>query len=376
MTAQIRRHAAAALGVISLAAVAVPAAQASASTPTNAVKTRAAVPWSSVGNGWLAANSLKNGTNALVLVSPGGQAYTITSLAMTEDVTAVSHDGRHVIVVGRSTKPRVIDMTTGRTSATLPSGRSYTFTRPAGTAIMGFDNQGNYTRYTTTGVVKNTSRLPGLTGLSMNPSGKTVAAVLATKAGQNRIAIRNYSNLSAVRTLPLPAGYSSCWTNGWASPTTLTTTCTNGKMVQVFSQNMNGAAPVPMTSGSEPGTPAADAAGWTDAVATPVGRIAIASRKTIPDFPTAVWKFNGTKANTRIPMPTFNANGGDFANSKTVVDVYGSKVLIASTMLGYTSTNQSIGQYDLVTKKLNYLIGHNSQFGGAPGGFAMIDPRN
>lgn len=343
---------------------------------TGAVKGRAQIPWASVGDGWLAASSVKNGANTLVLVAPSGQTYSIMTLRPHESVTAVAHNGRHVVVTGGPGAPaRVIDVAAGKASASLPGGRSYTFTRPAGTNVMTIDSAGRYYRYDTAGHLKNTSHLPGLTSVAMSPAGKMVAAnVRDSKSGRKKVMIRSYTSFGPQRILAMPKGFLNCEAKGWANASTLTVRCTDAQDVaQMFSQKATGGTPTPLTKGLAPGD---SPSGWYDAVSTSIGRVGIPASAAAPDLPTNVFVFKGTTATTRIAMPKFNPTGGDFADSKSIVGLYGNKALLATPELGYESTKRSVGQYDLVTKKLNYLIGNNSQFGGLVTGYTMIDPRN
>lgn len=337
--------------------------------------TRAQVPWSTVGNGWFAADSVKGGVNTLVLVAPSGQAYSIASLAQGEGVVSIAHDGRHVItarMVSGTFQHRVWDTAAGRVSANLPGDYvQYLFTRPSGSAIMGHNaEKGTYARFSTNGAA--TSKKSGvgaLTDITANPDGLTAATTTSTR----RVQLRTHSTFAVQRTYTLPAGYSGCTATGWADSSTLTMACTKGTLTQLFSQKINGGTPVAMTSGTADDP---DADGWKDAVATSIGRVAIPTVNAAPDFVTSVYRFNATTPAQKIAMPAFNPDAGDFSNKFTVDRIVGNKVLLVTPQLGYDSPMQSIGQYDLATKKVNYLIGHRSQFGGTPGSYAMIDPRS
>lgn len=341
---------------------------------TTGVKTRATVPWSSVGNGWLAANSVKNGVNTLLLVAPSGQAYTIAALAKGETVAAVAHDGRHVLTqrwINNTLTHRIWDTTTGRVSASLPTMYgSYAFTRPTGSAIMGQDYaHGTYARFSTSGSLQyKTNTGTQVQEILPNPNGLTDA----TWTVDGRVELRTHSTFALKRTFARPTTYQYCYPTGWANESTLTIRCSKSGSAQVFAQNINGGAPVAMTSGTN-GLPEAD--GWYDAVATSIGRVGIPSRVSAPDFPREVYRFAGTKPVQRIPMPFFNPNAGQHTNDVTIDRIVGNKVVLTSSPLGEDDAMRTVGQYDLVTKKVNYLVGHNSQFGGTVGGYAMIDLR-
>lgn len=163
--------------VVGLGAATVQAAGAAAPAPTSAawvhtskttaattVLPRTAIPWKSVGTGWLAADVVRGGAPKLVLVSPAGQPYEIGSLRTNETVTAIAHDGRHVVTVTYTDglpDPRVWDLRSGKASALPRNMDRLTFTRPDGTAVMGFNEVGSYARYSMDGKQQKVVANPG-----------------------------------------------------------------------------------------------------------------------------------------------------------------------------------------------------------------------
>lgn len=334
------------------------------------VGTRTQVPWSSVGNGWVVANSIKAGVNTLILVAPSGQSYVIATLAKDESVVGISHDGRSALTSVGTQGSKIWNLTTGKATASLPRG-DYVFTRPNGSAVMGVVGDGDYARYSLTGQRRAYVKGVHVTNIKASPSGTIDAAEHG-----GSIQVRTHGTFALQRTLAAPSGYENCRLIAWANPTTITEACfsTSGETQQVFAQPTNGGKPTVMTSGTAPGMN--DALGWQDAVDTSAGRIGVPAIKEAPDFVTEVWKMSGTKPSSKISLPDFNPHGGEYAHFGAIQEIVGTKVFRASAPLGEDSPLKTVAQYDVVTKKTNYLVGKDSQFGGTYISYAVIDPRD
>lgn len=370
---------------VGVAATSAASANADVST-TSSVKTRAQVPWASVGTGWVAADVVRGGVNHLVLASPGGQAYEIATLAKNEVVVAISHDGKHVATQRPSSSdglphPRVWDMRTGKASNLPINLSNLTFTRPNGTAVMGFNDVNSYGRYSTSGtqqrlVTADRSGVGDYPVITPNPNGLT-DAVTSTRAGRSSVSLYNHAGFTKARTYTTPAGAKDCSAVGWKNTTTLIESCSvddrNGRTtLQVFAQNINGGAPKALTSGNYTSRDSYYR-GFNDVVETSIGALAMA----VPDgdgYGGTVVRLHGTKATTKVGPSSVNSNGGAYAGGEAV-KIVGDKIVYASSPLGGRSTKRMVAEYDVRTKKLTYLLGNNSKYTGEVNGYAVIDPR-
>ena len=83
--------------------------------PALAPKPRTAVPWKSVGAGWVSFTATKGSTTTLYLASPQGQAYVIATVPRYSSVRDVRPDGRAVVLSrGGDDIVQVVDLVTGR----------------------------------------------------------------------------------------------------------------------------------------------------------------------------------------------------------------------------------------------------------------------
>ncbi|KLO63690.1 hypothetical protein AA983_02685 [Dermacoccus sp. PE3] len=370
---------------VGVAATSAASANADVST-TSSVKTRAQVPWASVGTGWVAADVVRGGVNHLVLASPGGQAYEIATLAKNEVVVAISHDGKHVATQRPNSSdglphPRVWDMRTGKASNLPINLSNLTFTRPNGTAVMGFNEVNSYGRYSTSGtqqrvVTAGRSGVGDYPVITPNPNGLT-DAVTSTRAGRSSVSLYNHAGFTKARTFSQPTGSQGCTATGWKNTTTLIETCDirgkNGVAApQVFAQNIAGGAPKALTSGTYPGGDAYS--GFSDAADTSIGTLAMTASPYGGDFGGTVFRLSGTKATTKVGPSSVNPNGGAYAGGYAT-KIVGDKILYASSPMGGRSTKRMVAEYDVRTKKLTYLVGNNSKYTGEVNGYAVIDPR-
>lgn len=363
------------------------AAATTAATAPNATKTRAQVPWASVGTGWVAADVLRGRTNHLVLASPSGQTYEIATLGLNEHVTAISHDGKHVATNEWYSKdglphPRIRDMRTGKASNLPINLANLVFTRPNGSAVMGFNDVNSYGRYSTKGAQRRvvTAARSGVGERPIalpNPNGLT-DAVTSSHHERDDVALYSHAAFTKIRTFPQPAGSSGCRAMGWKNTTTLIETCavkgSNGITTQqVFAQNISGGRPTALTSGTYPGGDAYT--GFSTVAHTSIGALAINAQGAAGGRDGMVFLLRGTKATTKIGPASINPNGGAYAGGSADT-IVGDKIVYSSSPLGEEySTKRMVAEYDVRTKKLTYLVGNNSQYTGAVTGYAVIDPR-
>lgn len=359
-------------GLVGTASATASAAPHGTSTSATTVKTRAQVPWSSVGTGWVAGTVERGGSTHLVLVSPAGQPYDIATLAQGETVSAISMDGKHVVTRRSSEEgagaPRIWDLQSGK-AANLPTSlESLQFTRPTGSAVMGFNEVGSYGRYSLSGtqqVVK-----PGAIGtdegqILPNSTGTTDAVTRWGKDGP-RISLYTHSTFDKQRTYSLPSGAQGCYATGWQDSSTLIESCImkqqgEATLTEAYAQKIDGGAPTALTSGTVPGS--STWTGYSDVVKTSVGTLARGQNETL-------YTLKGTKGNSRISLPQVNTNG----SGATLFDVVGDQVLYAPGM-GQGDSKATVAEYDLAKKKLTYLLGNNSSYTGTVTGFVAIDPR-
>lgn len=353
------------------AADAAPGAPAAASA---AVQPRTAVPWSRVGTGWVAGSMERGGATHLVLASPAGQVYEIATLATGEFVDAIAHDGKHVVTYRthdyENGRPRVWDMTTGKATALPTNMGSMTFTRPNGTAVMGFNEVGSYGRYGVDGreqLVRPVAMGADAAHLTPNPDGLTQAVTRYAGEGP-RVSLYANSTFTKKRTFALPAGAYGCTAMGWNSTTTLVESCTmkrlgEWQLNQVYAQNINGSAPTQLTTGTPPGD--GWGVGFDDVITTSIGRLALAQDGTVRPL-------TGTKAGAKLRLPAINADG----SGADVRGIVGDKVLFVSSGMGGSTSKDTVAQYDLRTKAVTYLLGNNSAYPGVLTGEAVIDPRS
>lgn len=367
--------AAASAGVTATAAAASPRATAAT---TNGIHTRAQVPWSQVGNGWTAAAVTKNGHNNLVLVSPAGQSYQVATLGATEMLLHVSHDGKHVLTAYSAKgsvvqRYRVWDLRSGKVSTTLPGDvQPLGFTRPTGSAVNALAGDNSFQRFTVAG--HRELRVPNRPGVMIDvphPGGLLDAA--SDGAGR-AVTLYDHVSMRPIRTYAMPKGGHGCMPTGWLNASTLLETCTlktigDLSQTEVYRQNIKGGAPQPLTVGGWPGDTARPfPQGFADLDNTAVGPVATPNDLSVDGRAAWVYrmKVGRVVGSIKPPLATDVAKGIDNAT------VVGNTVFYTGT-LPVGERIGSVASYDLKTKKVVYLAGPHSQYGGRATSSTVID---
>lgn len=362
---------------ITTAVVASPSAHAAT---TSGIHTRAQVPWSKVGSGWTAASVTKTGHNSLVLVSPAGQSYQIATLRSGENVLSIANDGKHVLTTyltsdaNPAVRYRVWDARSGKVSTTLAADVSFAgFTRSTGSAVNETLENNTFQRVTVTGHKElRVANRPGTIFDLPHPGGLLDAA----SEGNHAVTLYNHVTMKPVRTYAMPKGAKGCVAVGWTDASTLLEACTTKELgdlnqQEVFRQNINGGAPQALTTGSWAGDITAPfGQGFVDADQTVLGTVATAHNEDLSGKRSTVYRVQSGRVVGTIKAPL----AADVAKSVDTAKVVGNIVF-------YTHTNPPMGDngavaaYDLRTKKVSYLVGPHSQYGGKATSTAVIDPR-
>ncbi|MFC6704053.1 hypothetical protein [Flexivirga alba] len=373
------RRAAALLAIAATAtgvATTVAASPRATAVTTAGIHTRAQVPWSQVGDGWTAVSVTKNGHTNLVLVSPAGQSYQIATLAASERVDSISHDGKHVLTdysVSGSWRMRAWDLRAGKVSTTLPVNAWANFTRPTGSALNVQLSSNTFQRVTVTGRKElSLAHRPDLADLLPHPGGLYDAA---TALAGKPVTLYSHVTMRAIRTYGMPKGAKGCSPVGWANSSTLLEACTMKQLgeisqLEVYRQNIKGGAPQAVTTGSWAGditNPFGQ--GFLDADQTVLGTVATAHNDDIAGKRSTVYRVKSGRVVGSIKAPL----AADVARSVDTAKVVGNTVF-------YTHTNPPMGDngavaaYNLATKKVTYLVGPHSQYAGKATSSAVIDP--
>lgn len=343
----------------------------SATAETNShtgVKTRTQVPWSSVDSNWIAASVDKGGHNNLILVSPTGQSYLITSALPKNDfVHAVSSNGRHALV-GAS----IYDLKTGKV-VTSHADNAAVFTKPTGTAVLGSGAGSRVTKYALDGrVVKQGPAVAAndsVWGILPRPDGLT--DVVTTS---RTVRLVDNASLRTIRTFTIPRGTDRCRPGHFVDATTFTASCVSNNGTEpntVYMMNTRTGATTKVTNGTYPGGHDESndnaALGFEDAWRTPLGTLA-SPQSGMGPFKRALYTVNAgkiTKTHTlslppdmvRWPLKTDSVLG-------TSAYVRGSK---------HEGPDPTVAiRWNVKTGAVNYLAGARSQFGGTANGWALV----
>jgi TolB protein len=239
---------------------------------------RAQVPWSSVGPGWLLAQWSTKAhpyqTGGLVLVSPAGTRYLLTSTAPGA-LESWSGDGRRALLVqtapsvgaGRTTFS-VVDLETGATlhaflfaTSNQILGPAGAFTRPDGFALYVEEQYNNYqrlTRYAVDGMLEQVypQAFPGLGRYSGRYVSSPDGASLVLGATRGLAVVANDGTL--VRRLPI-AGTNYCNPVRWWTRDVVLASC--GTPSRLYEFPTSGGTPRALTERPVP-PDAGDLAAW------------------------------------------------------------------------------------------------------------------
>lgn len=339
-----------------------PSATAGASAPSG-VKTRAQVPWASVDSTWIAASVDKGGHNNLILVSPAGQSYLITSTLPKNDfVHAVSSNGRYALV-GMS----VYDLKTGKA---LPgsTGGGEVFTKPTGTAVL--SGQDRVTKRSLDGrVLKQGPAVgPGDSVWGILPSPDGLTDVVTTS---RTVRLVDNASLRPIRTFTTPNGTNSCRPGHFVDATTFTVACASRNSTgpsTVYLMNTRTGAATKVTNGTYPGGNGYEGAlGFEDAWRTPLGTLA-SPQFSMQTFKRTLYTVNAgkiTKTHT-LSLPS------DMAQWPLKTDsVLGTSAYVRGSKHEGPDPTVAI-RWNVKTGAVNYLAGAHSQFGGTANGWALV----
>lgn len=334
-----------------------------ASGATTAVKTRAEVPWSSVGSGWIAASVDKGGRNNLILVSPAGQSYQIATLRQGEMVRALSSNGRYALAGSA-----VYDLKTGAALTRNVMG-AHVFTKPTGTALLGTSDNKRVTKYAFDGKISQQGYAAGendsFWGVLPAPDGLTdvVNSALTVRIVDN-------ASLRTIRTIANPAGMNYCQPRHFVDATTFVMTCltkTTAQTATVYLQKTNGSPATKVTNGTYPGGyEEGQALGFANTWRTPLGTLASPAAG-MAYFKRSLYAVSSGKITKTysLSLPT------DMAKWPLVTDsIIGTSAYMRGNQ--HESINPTVAiRWDLTTGKVNYLAGSRSQYGGTANGWAL-----
>jgi TolB protein len=229
-----------------------PSARAAAVPP--GFQSASAVPWSSVGRGWVAAGwNSSNAVHAsndgyLVLVSPTGVRYLILKIpGVAGQLTAWSGDGRRVLLAGgaRSTAMRIVDLRAGAvvSSFVFPTSNSVfyenaSFTQPTGAALLVSTQTNDHqqlARFSIAGALQLTyptafSHLGAFTGSWISsPDGTEL--VMGARHGLAVVT----NDGTVVRQLPIGGADPYCMPKRWWSTTVVLASCQTPNRLYEFS---------------------------------------------------------------------------------------------------------------------------------------------
>lgn len=345
-----------------------------ATAATGGVQTRAQIPWTSVTKGWTVAEVAKNGHTNLVMVSPAGQSYQIATIDGSH-LMSVSPDGKRALLYGEAGGLRTFDLVAGRNLATVPDMDSVAFTRPSGLGLVGTNaKRALVNRSATTGALtKQGATLPSAPwGVLPSPSGTTDVVSTGTS-----IKLYDHATLQPTRTYAVPTGYTNCELQGFVGTTAFREVCVEkaslnkaewAATTQVFTQNVNGGAPTPVTSGTySGGTSAGLPLGFSGAWETSKGTIAAPN---VADFTGSTRVFR--VANGRIAQTYSVPMASDAAKMQPIVKT------MVGTRAYFTSNLHEAGPmialtYDVATNSVTYLTGAHSQYGGTTMNYSVIE---
>jgi hypothetical protein len=274
-----RQHAAA--RVVAQRSAAPPAAAARSTAAqvaaSRAGNPRSAVPWRSVGPGWVldtysAGTRARRAPTILYLVSPGGAKYRLHSwpVSATPAPALVAWAGSKTVALfalnsanGQPAGYGELDLTTGKmtrvafaSAATTPIG----YTRPAGAQILGVTQSGPHTtiaRYTRSGaLVKTLVTQDQALGASYSPNGTE----LAVPALGGLLLVSNAGGV--LRKLPVPGAgaKTTCEPARWWNATTILASC--GRLWLVPASGARPSALTPVRNPAEPPHDYGDLDAW------------------------------------------------------------------------------------------------------------------
>lgn len=203
------------------------------------VKQRAEIPWSQVGIGWVAATVQKDGAHHLILVSPAGQSYEITTVQSSDRVLLVSGSGRHALL-----DTGVYDLRTGK--RVMPYVHALSFTTPTGSSLLALDASNRLVKYDMTGkIVQRGAQVGDVERALYSPDGRTFLLTVGSK-----VTVFDNGTLQPIRTLANPKGFTQCKASHFAVRE-FTEICTGpGKTPTGFVNTIAGKLSGPMTKGT------------------------------------------------------------------------------------------------------------------------------
>lgn len=272
-TAAVAGTAAAALGAGVIAAA---PAQASSVAPPQSAAARAAVPWASVGAGWVlvqysTGTAAKPAPTTLYLVSPSGGKYAVhqwaASKAAAPRLLAWSGDKtRALLQLGSLNELEQLNLRTGQAARiSLPASVTPAdYTRPSGLQLLGVavgSSTSTLGRYTLAGqLVQVLGKQANWVSAIYTPDGTALAVSAST-------GLQLVSNAGGViRKLAVPAADQriGCEPVRWWGPGTILAECTpkGGNADQLWLVPANGAAPRALTPVRKSGPDLGDLDAW------------------------------------------------------------------------------------------------------------------
>jgi hypothetical protein len=226
---------------------------------------RSAVPWRSVGRGWiladLARSAAASGPGTLYLVSPGGQHYRLGPAPANAFLEDWSGDGTHALFLDPNLAPTrasviVLDLHTGQASSftvyAAPSYVTASFSRPAGTAIfvLAGENEGGFLpmqRFSLTGARELCYPVAGVDGsdVSYQENANGTAIVFSTLDGMEVMS----SAGQPIRTLATHYAPGLCQMLNWWNNDSVLADCS----AQLLAFPLSGGPPEQLTTSRDPG---------------------------------------------------------------------------------------------------------------------------
>lgn len=265
-----------AAAVLAAGFIATTPASARSVAPPRPAATRAAVPWASVGAGWVLTEYSPGSTSrpaptTLYLVSPSGGKYAVYQWAASK--TAAPHllawsgdKTRALLQLGRPNQLEQLNLRTGKAARfSLPVNvMPVDYTRPNGLQLLGVAVSGSaatLARYTLAG---KRVQVLGTQAYGMSAIYPPDGTELAVSAGTGLLLVSNTGRV--IRKLPVPAADPriGCGAARWWNPGTILAECTpKGSAVpQLWLVPANGAKPKTLTPVRKSGMDLGDLDAW------------------------------------------------------------------------------------------------------------------
>lgn len=351
---------------LSLGALAAPSASAATDTVPGETRTRALVPWENIGADWIAMSAERQGSTHLVLVSPQGQSYEITTLPKGTMVTAFSADHEHVLttdgVYTTKTGQKVKGSTDGTTFAA--DGRSVLRTGPNASGIE---------RVSLDGKRLSAHEVPGggePRSIAPSHDGRTIAVSTVGK-----VQVLDATTLEATHDITVPKGFTTCNPDRFVDAKNFHMTCVDNtpaskshtqKPTTVFRVSIDGVNHGPVTSATyRSGSMGRTKAGFVNVWQTshgPVGETyAPAGEVSSPVM------FSLDSNTMYLPKPTSSITAPGQVGIERVV---GDAVYLREGQ--HEAGDPTIAdRWDLTTGEVIHLGGEKSQYGGTVTNYAL-----